>query len=46
MHGPAEVCNLDLAVEANEKVFWLDVSVDDLLAMANLERIAKLVDVF
>ena len=37
MHGPAEVCDLQRVLQANENVLWLDVSVDDVLGVAVLD---------
>lgn len=34
MHTPAKVCNLELVIKADQQVFWLDVSVDDMLGVA------------
>jgi hypothetical protein len=31
VHGPAEVCNLQFAISANEEVFGLDVAMNDVL---------------
>lgn len=38
MHGPAKVCNLELALHAQQQVLWLDVAVDDVLCMAVQQR--------
>jgi len=31
VHRPAKVCNLDLAIEADEEILRLDVAVNDML---------------
>ena len=38
VHGPAEVGNLELAVDAQQQVLWLDVAVDHVLAVAVQQR--------
>lgn len=45
MDRPAEVGNLQLALEAQQKVLWLNVAMNDMLAMTVLKRFRKLVDV-
>ena len=42
VHGPAEVCDLDVSLHTHQKILRLDVSVDDLLAVAVGQGICKL----
>ena len=43
--GPTEVCELEIAVQADEDVLWLDVAVDDVLCVAVVDGVAHLDDV-
>lgn len=34
MHRPSEISNLELSINAQKQILWLDVSVDDMLGVA------------
>jgi hypothetical protein len=42
---PAEIANLELAVDTQEKILWLDISVDDVLGIEIGKCVGHLVDV-
>lgn len=45
MYAPAEIANLELAVNAEEQVLGLDISVDDMLAVEVGKSVRHLRDV-
>ena len=45
MNGPAEIGDLQLSLQAEQQVFWLDVAVDHLLRVAVFERVSHLSNV-
>lgn len=45
VHAPAEIPNLELTIDAEEKVLGLDVSMNDVLGVEVRQRVGHLVDV-
>ena len=45
VYAPAEIANLELAVDAQEEILGLDISVDDVLGVEIGERVGHLIDV-
>lgn len=45
VHAPAEIANLELAVDTQEEILWLDVPMNDVLGVEVGERIGHLIDV-
>ena len=44
MDRPTKVGKLELVVESKKKIFWLDVTMNDMLVVAVVECTCKLVD--
>ena len=45
MDGPAEIGKLELTIQTDENVLWLDITVDDVLGVAVVDGVGHLDDV-
>jgi len=45
VHAPTKIADLELAVDTQEEIFRLDISVDDVLGVEVRKRVGHLIDV-